>query len=53
MEGWAADVLYGNPRNATYKETLQGLEDRFEDQHFAAAFHSQLKTIIKKAGESL
>jgi hypothetical protein len=40
----AADVLHGILTNATFDETLQALEDRFGDQHFAAAFRSQLKT---------
>jgi hypothetical protein len=36
-----------------YEETLKALEDRFRDQHFAAAFCSQLKTRTQRAGESL
>jgi hypothetical protein len=44
-------VLRGIPKNANYEETLQGLEESFGDQHFAAAFRSQLKT--RKAGDSL
>jgi hypothetical protein len=48
-----ADVLYRIPKNATYEETLQALQDHFGDQHFAALFHSQLKTRIHRAGESL
>jgi hypothetical protein len=53
LKGQAADVLYGIPTNTTYEETLQALQDRIEDQHFAAAFHSQLKTRTQRAGESL
>jgi hypothetical protein len=51
--GRVADVLYGIPKNVTYEETLQALQDRFGDQHFAALFRSQLKTRIQRAGESL
>jgi hypothetical protein len=36
LKGRAADVLLGIPKNATYEEILQALEDRFGDQHFAA-----------------
>jgi hypothetical protein len=53
LKGRAADVLYGIPKNATYEETLQALQDRFGDQHFAALFRSRLKTRIQRAGESL
>jgi hypothetical protein len=34
----AADVLPGTPTNATYEYTLQAVEDRFGDRHFAAAY---------------
>jgi hypothetical protein len=53
LKGWVADVLYGIPKNTTYEETLQALQDRFGDQYFAALFRSQLKTRIQRAGESL
>jgi hypothetical protein len=53
LKGWAADVLHGTPKNATYQETLQALEDRFGDQQFATLFYSQLKTRTQRAGESL
>jgi hypothetical protein len=53
LQGRAADVLHGIPTSATYEETLQALEDRFGDQHFAAAYRSQLKTRKQEAGESL
>jgi hypothetical protein len=46
-------VLHSIPTNVTYEETLQALEDRFIDQHFAAAYSSQLKTRTQRAGESL
>jgi hypothetical protein len=36
-----------------YEDTLQTLEDRFGDQHFAAAYRCQLATRRQKAGESL
>jgi hypothetical protein len=53
LQARATDVLHGIPKSATYEETLQALEERFGDQHFAAAFRSQLKTRTQKAGESL
>jgi hypothetical protein len=53
LKGRAADVLPGIPANTTYENTLQALEDRFGDQHFAAAYRCQLTTRIQKAGESL
>jgi hypothetical protein len=39
--------------NATYEESLQALEDRFRDQHFAAAYGNQLTTRTQEAGESI
>jgi hypothetical protein len=48
MQCRATDVLHGIPRCATYEDTLQALEDRFGDQHFAATFRSQLKTRTQK-----
>jgi hypothetical protein len=36
LKGRAADVP-GIPTNTTYENTLHALEDRFSDQHFAAA----------------
>jgi hypothetical protein len=41
------------PTNTIYEHTLQALEDRFEDQHFAAAYRCQLTTRAQKGGESL
>jgi hypothetical protein len=52
LKGQVADVLHSILTNTTYKETLQALEDRFGDQHFAAAYRCQL-TRTQKAGESL
>jgi hypothetical protein len=49
----AADVLPGIPTNTTYEDTLRALEDRFGDQHFAAAYRCQLTTRIQNPGESL
>jgi hypothetical protein len=49
----ATDVLHGIQRKVTYYETLLALEDRFEDQHFSAAFRSHLKTRTHTAGASL
>jgi hypothetical protein len=45
-------VLHGIPTNATYEETLEALGDRYGDQHFDTAFHSQLIS-TQIAGESL
>jgi hypothetical protein len=53
LRGQAADVLHGIPINATYQKTLQALEDRFGDQHLAAAYRSQLKARTQRARESL
>jgi hypothetical protein len=53
LQGRACDVLHGVPRGATYEETIEALEDGFEDQHLAAAYRSQLKTQTQKPGESL
>jgi hypothetical protein len=53
LQGRACDVLHGAPRGAMYEETFEALEDRFGDQHLAAAYRSQLKTQTQKAGESL
>jgi hypothetical protein len=53
MEGRAVEVLYGILLNATYEETLQALENRFGDQHFAAAYRCQLTTRTQKARKSL
>jgi hypothetical protein len=53
LKGRAADLLPGIPTNTSYGDTLQALEDRFGDQHFAAAYRCQLTTRKQKAGESL
>jgi hypothetical protein len=50
LQGRVADVLHGIPTSATYEETLRAFEDRFGDQHFAAAHRSQLKTRTKSRG---
>jgi hypothetical protein len=52
LQGRACDVLHGVLRGATYEETIEALEDRFGDQHLAAAYRSQVKTRTQKAGES-
>jgi hypothetical protein len=51
LQGRAYDVLHGFPREATYEETIEAREDRFGDQHLAAAYRSQLKTRTEKAGD--
>jgi hypothetical protein len=48
----AADVLPGIPTNTIYDYTLQALEGRFGDQHFAAAYRCQLTARTQKARES-
>jgi hypothetical protein len=53
LKGRAADVLPGIPTNTTYEDALQALEDRFGDQHFAAAYRCQLTTRIQNPRESL
>jgi hypothetical protein len=52
LKGRAADVLPGIPTNTTYENTLQAREDRFGDQHFAAAYRCKV-TRTQKVGESL
>jgi hypothetical protein len=52
LKGRVADVLHGIPTNATYGETLQALDDRFGDQHFAATYRCQL-TRTQRVGETL
>jgi hypothetical protein len=49
----ATDVLHGVPKGATYNETLESLEDRFGDQHLAAAYCSQQKLRNQGVGEFL
>jgi hypothetical protein len=44
LKGRTADVLHGIPTRTTYEDRLQALEDRFGDQHFAAAYRSQRTT---------
>jgi hypothetical protein len=46
-------VLHRVLKGATYEETLEALEDRFGDQHFVDAYHSQLKTRTQGVGELL
>jgi hypothetical protein len=53
LECRAADVLHGIPKGATYEEILQALEDCFGEDLFGAAYRSQLKVRMQKAGESL
>jgi hypothetical protein len=45
-------VAHGIPKGETYEEALQALEDCFGDQHFAAAYRSQLKARTQWVGES-
>jgi hypothetical protein len=48
LKGQAADVLHGIATDTNYEEALQAIDDRFGDQHFAAAYRSQLKTRIQQ-----
>jgi hypothetical protein len=43
-QGWAADVLHGDPKEATYEETIRATVDQFGDQHLAVEYRNQLKT---------
>jgi hypothetical protein len=52
LQGRATNVLHGVPNGATYEKSLEALEDRFGDQHLAAAYHSQLKGRIQGVRES-
>jgi hypothetical protein len=53
LQGRATDVIHGVPKGATYEETLEALEDHFEDHHQAAGYRSQLKTRTQGVGDSL
>jgi hypothetical protein len=53
LQSCANDVLHVVPKRATYEETLEAREDRFGDQHLAAAFRSQLKSRTQCDAESL
>jgi hypothetical protein len=53
MKGRENNVLPSIPTNMTYQDTLQALENRFGDQHIAAAYHCQLTARTQKVGESL
>jgi hypothetical protein len=46
-------VLHGITTCTTYEDTLQALEDRFGNQHFADAYRCQLTTRAQKAGDTL
>jgi hypothetical protein len=52
LQGWGCDVLHWVPTGAKYEEAIEALEDRFGDQHLAAAYRSQLKARTQRAGES-
>jgi hypothetical protein len=53
LKGRVAKVLHRILTIVTYEKTLQALEAHFGNQHFAAAYCSQLKARIQRAGESL
>jgi hypothetical protein len=53
LQGRATDVLHGIPKSATYEETLQALDYRFGEEHFAAEYRNQFKVRTQKVGESL
>jgi hypothetical protein len=52
LQGRACDVVQWVPAGATYEESIETLEDRFGDQHLAAAYRSQLNARTQIAGES-
>jgi hypothetical protein len=51
LQGRATDVLHGVPKGTIYDETLEALEDRFEEKDLAVAYRSQLKTRTQAVGE--
>jgi hypothetical protein len=51
-QGWASDVLHGDPREVTYEETIRATEDWIGDQHLAVEYRNQLKTWTQDDGES-
>jgi hypothetical protein len=51
LQDRASIVLHRVSKEAMY-ETIKALEDRFGDQHLAAAYFSQLKTRTQHVGES-
>jgi hypothetical protein len=53
LQGQASDVLHGNPKGATYKETVNDLKDQFGDHHLAVGYRSQLKTRTQDDDEPL
>jgi hypothetical protein len=53
VQGRVSNVLHGVSKGAPYEETPEALEDRFRDQHLAAAYRRQLKTRTKLFGKSL
>jgi hypothetical protein len=53
LQGSATDVLHGDPKQVTYEEAIDTLEDCFRDQHLAATYRSQLKIRNHSIGESL
>jgi hypothetical protein len=53
LQGRATDVLHGIRKGATNEGTLQALEVRHGNQHFAATYRSQTKERTWRATESL
>jgi hypothetical protein len=53
LQGWASDVMYGDPKGATYEESIGATEDQFGYQHLAVGCCSKLKTWPQDSGESL
>jgi hypothetical protein len=45
LQDQTSGVLHGNPKEATYKETVKDLENQFGDHHLAIGFCSQLRTM--------
>jgi alcohol dehydrogenase class IV len=53
LQGQALDIPHGVPKEVTYEETVEALEDCFGYQRMATAYHSQLKTRTQHIGKSL
>lgn len=45
-QGWASDVLHGDPKEVPYEETIRATDDQFGDE-LTAEYHNQLKTWIQ------
>jgi hypothetical protein len=53
LQDQASSVLHGDPKGATYEETVRSFEDWFGGQHLTAGYRDQLKTGTQILSESL